>query len=162
MRTSTALTLNQAARACKRSKSTLLNALNSGLLSGGKDDRGNWSIEPAELFRVYQPEPSENHDKTSSEPFQTSYENHYRPPIDPVGNHIKTAVLEAENRLLREMVDDLKIRLDRAESERQQLTLMLTHKPEPKEPLSTQSDPNTSTLYRRLFKRGHSGENETS
>ena len=35
-----ALTLNQAAKACGRSKSTLLNAIRSGRMSAPKNDRG--------------------------------------------------------------------------------------------------------------------------
>ena len=46
-----ALTLNQAAKACGRSKSTLLDAIRSGRMSAPKDDRGRYAIDPAELHR---------------------------------------------------------------------------------------------------------------
>ena len=47
------LTLNQAAKTCGRSKSTLLNAINSGRMSAPKDDRGRYAIDPAELHRAF-------------------------------------------------------------------------------------------------------------
>lgn len=47
------LTLGQASKECGRSKSTLSNAIKNGKLSAEKDLNGSFSIDPAELFRVY-------------------------------------------------------------------------------------------------------------
>lgn len=47
------LTLGQASKECGKSKSTLLNAIKKGRLSAERSQTGNWEIDPAELFRVY-------------------------------------------------------------------------------------------------------------
>jgi hypothetical protein len=47
------LTLGEAARHCGVPKSTISRAVKSGRLSAGRDDKGSYSIDPAELFRVY-------------------------------------------------------------------------------------------------------------
>ena len=45
------ITLNQAAKAYKRGKSTIQAALISGNLSAKKNELGNWEIEPSEMDR---------------------------------------------------------------------------------------------------------------
>ena len=50
-----ALTLGQAAKAAKRSKTTISRAIASGRLSAARDPAGNWAIEPVELFRAFPP-----------------------------------------------------------------------------------------------------------
>ncbi len=47
------LTLSQAAKAAGKSKSTLSRAIKTGRLSATRLDDGNFSIDPAELFRAY-------------------------------------------------------------------------------------------------------------
>ena len=49
------LTLRQAAAEVGRSKSTLLRSIQSGRLSAERQDDGGYLIDPAELFRVYEP-----------------------------------------------------------------------------------------------------------
>lgn len=122
------LTLNQAAKAAKRSKATLLEALNSGRMSAPKDDLGRWQIDPAELFRVYP--------KTSTEP---GTETEADPAPEPAGTaayHEKTALLERIIAHLEDERDDLRARLDRSETAREEaaaecrrLTLALTYQP---------------------------------
>lgn len=74
-----ALTLNQAAKTCGRSKSTLLDAIRNGRMSAPKDDRGHYTIDPAELHRAFPfqaqnrsldrfPEPQPTTLETRSEP----------------------------------------------------------------------------------------------
>jgi len=46
-------TLGQAAKAVGKSRTTILRALKKSKISGTKDAHGNWSIDPAELHRVY-------------------------------------------------------------------------------------------------------------
>ena len=45
--------LGQAAKETRKSKSVIYNALKSGRLSGRHNDKGEWEIDPAELFRVF-------------------------------------------------------------------------------------------------------------
>lgn len=53
------LSLQQAADAAGTSKSSIFRALKSGRISGTRTDLGGWSIEPAELFRVFPAVPVE-------------------------------------------------------------------------------------------------------
>ena len=46
-------TLGLAAKATGKSKTTILRAVQKSKISAGKDVHGNWSIDPAELHRVY-------------------------------------------------------------------------------------------------------------
>jgi hypothetical protein len=60
--------LGQAAKETGKSKSVIYNALKSGRLSGRHNDKGEWEIDPAELFRVFSPqngqEPRSERDST--------------------------------------------------------------------------------------------------
>ena len=51
------LSIREAVKHFDVSRPTLSKALKSGALSGVKDDKGQWSIDPAELARVYRPRP---------------------------------------------------------------------------------------------------------
>ena len=111
------LTLNQAAKACGRSKSTLLNAINSGRMSAPKDDRGRYAIDPAELNRAF---PFQFPDRSADrfpKPQPTTPENH---PTSPTNRS-----LEREVELLREMLAKAEANADhwRALAERQQALL---------------------------------------
>jgi excisionase family DNA binding protein len=48
-----AYTLRAAAAATGLNKTTVLRAIKSGRISGVKNERGKWRIEPAELDRIY-------------------------------------------------------------------------------------------------------------
>jgi hypothetical protein len=129
-----ALTLNQAAKICSRSKSTLLDAIRSGRMSAPKDDRGRYVIDPAELHRAF-PFQSQNQSlDQSSEPQPTSAENQPEPA---------DLASKREIELLREMLGKAEANADhwRALAERQQALL---EDKRPKEPRS---------LLQRLFGR---------
>jgi len=49
------LTLAQAAAETGLHRSSILRAIKRGAVSGSRDAGGQWSIEPAELFRVFSP-----------------------------------------------------------------------------------------------------------
>ena len=51
------LSLREAAQQAGTSKSTILRAIQSGRLSATRTDDGGYSIDPAELCRVYPPRP---------------------------------------------------------------------------------------------------------
>lgn len=149
-------TLNQAAKACHKSKSAILEAIRKGRLSASRDDKNQWQIDPAELFRVY---PA----KTDTEPPYRVAEHHTEPQPTTPQNHPTTAAmldkiatLEAERDREREQlqatIDDLRRRLDQETEERRKLTMLLSHQPEP-ESKSTQGQPQESQLWRRLFGR---------
>jgi hypothetical protein len=66
------LSLCQAARETGRSKSVLSHALKTGRMSGRRDDKGNWAIDPAELFRVFDPKPAKEPTGEQSSPAQAA------------------------------------------------------------------------------------------
>jgi len=130
-----ALTLNQAAKACGRSKSTLLNAISSGRMSAPRDDRGRYAIDPAELHRAFPFQAPDRSADRFPEPQPTTLENHSTTPTD--------RSLKREVELLREMLAKAEANADhwRALAERQQALL---EDKRPKEPRS---------LLHRLFSR---------
>ena len=135
-------TLGQAAKATGRSKPTIQRAIKNGLISAKKNENGSYTIDPAELHRVF--------------PAVTSLDN-------DTGDmkQSETQELQGETRLLRELLgqvegerDDLRRRLDEAEAARREaaaetrrLMLMLTHQPTPAAALETPRP----GLWRRLF-----------
>jgi hypothetical protein len=54
-RTTMAMTLGDAARATGAAKSTIFRAIKGGRLSATRTETGQWAIDPAELFRVFDP-----------------------------------------------------------------------------------------------------------
>lgn len=128
------MTLNQAAKACGRSKSTLLEAIKTGRLSAYRNDINQWEIQPAELFRVY-PIRSETEQSNTSRTPKTEQSNS-EPTTKPNTQNgllflLKKEQVERdrERKQLEETIADLRKRLDASEAERRQL--MLTHQPEP-------------------------------
>ena len=126
------LTLNQAAKAAKKSKSTIQYALKTGRLSGFKDERGNYQIDTAELFRVYKSNAVDMDEKSTLEHDETD---------------LKTALLVQKLEFLEQRLDKLEQekneisrRLDTSEEERREtqakLTALLTYQTaeKPKEP----------------------------
>lgn len=105
-------TLGQAAKATGVSKSTLRRAIESGRLSATRRDDGSYEIDPAELHRVF---PRHSADTAKMARSDT-------------GND--TGGLQREVAVLREVVEDLRRRLDASEAERRQaqerLTALLT------------------------------------
>ena len=112
------LTLNQAAKAAKKSKATLLDAIRSGRMSAPKDDLGRYQIDPAELFRVYPPDRSES-----------GRENHERPPEETGETSALRVTVDHLRELIRQIEserDDLRTRLSQSEEERRTTQAKLT------------------------------------
>ena len=53
-------TLGQAAKAVGMSKTSILRSIKACRISAGRDEFGQWAIEPCELHRVYPPLTDEN------------------------------------------------------------------------------------------------------
>lgn len=77
----TGMTLSQAAKASGKSKSTLSRAIKTGRLSAVRLDDGNFSIDPAELFRAYPAKPS-----------NPSYEHLQEQSATPVAAELKNRI----------------------------------------------------------------------
>ena len=93
-------TLGAAARACGMSKTSVLRSIKAGRISAGRDEIGQWVIEPCELHRVYPP-------LTDDKDTGTGPEEHAVTGGD-------TALVEANARasLLEQRIGDLRTILD--------------------------------------------------
>jgi hypothetical protein len=134
------LTVSQAAKEVGITRGGLWKAINDGRLSATKNNKGQFCIDPAELFRVYPPV-----DEINVHSEQASIDEH--PSRQHEENELRIR-LELTNRLLAKAeseVDDLRRRLDDESSERRKLMQLLTHQPEPKQ--------EGSLLWRKLFGR---------
>jgi len=123
-------TLGQAAKATGLSKPTLSEAIKKGKISATKNENGSFSIDPAELHRVYPLVASPNSkEKTETEPFLTH---------DLTG---KIMVLEAQVKAVSELKDQIAAERDDLRAERNRLlgvieqqagtVKQLTHQPQP-------------------------------
>lgn len=117
------LTLRQAAELTGKSKSTLTRAIKSGRLSASRDGEGMYSIDPAELARVYPyvERPDAQHDARHG-----ALRNNETEPDDAAILRLRLSLLvneqdreraaaEREREQLVATVADLRMRLDRAE-----------------------------------------------
>ena len=95
------LSLNKAAKEAGVAKATLLDALHSGRMSAGKNDRGHWEIDPGELFRVFPKTGPAEQEK----PIPTPNENRQNPT--------ESRALEVEVRMLREQIERMDAERDR-------------------------------------------------
>lgn len=104
------LSLSQAAKLTGKSKSTINRAIKTGKLSATRHDDGSYSIDPAELSRVFNLEPGKGAERRNAE---------------PDGTHLleRIEALEAMLSREREIVADMKEDRDRW---RQQANALLT------------------------------------
>lgn len=84
------ITLREASEKVGVTRQTLMKAIKTGRVSAEKADNGEWRIEPVELFRVWPPV------KEVQQPLQDGL------------TRSDTPGLQAENRLLREQVAELR------------------------------------------------------
>lgn len=135
--TATSLSLKQAADQVGKDRTTLLRAIKSGDLSATKDQAGQWWIEPAELFRRYQPAQAHSVQEPVNAQVRTRVNTPTHTPDLAREIALKEEQLatlqeerERERRQLEDTIADLRRRLDTSEEERrqkdQQLTALLT------------------------------------
>ena len=140
------LTVSQAAKEVGITRGGLWKAIKEGRLSATKNNKGQFAIDPAELFRVYPPVDAVDvySEQASIDEYQSRQHEE---------NELRIR-LELTNRLLAKAeseVDDLRRRLDDESSERRKLMQLLTHQPEQQ----AQPEPKQegSLLWRKLFGR---------
>ena len=93
-------TAGQAAKAAGVATATITRALKSGKISGIKDEDGAWSIDPAELHRVFPPISRKDH----GSPFLKGTET----PSAIAERAHEISAMEREIQLLRETLSDLR------------------------------------------------------
>lgn len=106
--------LREASEKVGVTRQTLMKAIKTGRVSAEKSDNGEWRIEPVELFRVWPPV------------------NEVQHPLQDGLTGSDTHGLQAENRLLREQVAELREERNawREQAQRLALTDQRTH-PQP-------------------------------
>jgi len=138
------LTVSQAAKEVGITRGGLWKAIKEGRLSATKNNKGQFSIDPAELFRVYPPV-----DKVDINSEQASINEHTSRHHEVDELRIR---LELTNRLLEKSeseCNDLRRRLDDEAQERRKLTALITHQPQD----IKQDRKENSPLWRKLFGR---------
>jgi excisionase family DNA binding protein len=108
------LSLREAAQQARTSKSTILRAIQSGRMSASRTDDGGYSIDPAELCRVYPPRP-EAPDQSADQSLgqgatgsatDAATELRIRNAQLEAGFNALKAILEAEKKHLEEVRED--------------------------------------------------------
>jgi excisionase family DNA binding protein len=102
------LSLREAAEQAGTSKSTIWRAIKSGRMSAGRDADGGFAIDPAELFRAFQPPPIAGQDTTASTTPETG------------GLTVKLAALDAELKGLRVLLAEIRMSRDELRQDRDQ------------------------------------------
>jgi excisionase family DNA binding protein len=108
------LSLREAAQLAKTSKSTILRAIQSGRMSATRTDDGGYSIDPAELCRVYPPRPDapdQSADQSAGQgatgsSTDAATELRIRNAQLEAGFNALKAILEAEKKHLEEIRED--------------------------------------------------------
>ena len=130
--------LSQAATATGKDRSTIQRAIKNGKISATLNETGAYQIDPAELHRVFpvvaMPDAPTVALQQSATALQWETESENRE-------------LRAKVELLREMVDDLRGRLDNEAEERRRLTLLLTDKRPPTAPPQPEPEPPHSAYF---------------
>lgn len=135
-------TLKQAAEATRKTKPTILRAIQNGKISAAKDVHGEWLIEPAELHRVYPPatvridanEAPRNDTQHQNLAYETGI---LHGEVEQLRERLAQIDMERERerREAADQIADLRRRLDQSEQERRdghrQITALLSG---PKEP----------------------------
>ncbi len=116
-------TLNEAAKATGKSKTTIHRALKSGKVSATKTNSGAYAIEPAELHRVFPPVPAERNAERSNR----NDTEHPRNDFGTLRIQLESVEKERERerQQLHETITDLREDRDRW---RQQATALLEDK----------------------------------
>lgn len=109
------LSLREAAEQTGVSKSTIFRAIKSGRLSASRDDDGNFSIDPAELFRVY---PQGAKEVAPERPTQPEMGQDATTDL-----RIRNATLQAELDAARQMLDEARADRDRWAAQAERLAL---------------------------------------
>lgn len=128
------LTLGQAAKLTGTSKTTITRAIKAGRMSATRRDDGGYSIDPAELARVYTLTPATPETVTTAGDVvhrATDQRDPAAPPVTPPDVAARLAAVEAELRGLRELADELRRSRDQWQEQAARATNALTDQRRP-------------------------------
>ena len=149
-------TASEAAKEVGKSLPTITKAIQSGKLSANGPKGGPYSIEPAELFRVWPRVAGKVEETPKVRPEETPGKpNPLTGEVDLLQEKLRSA--QALNERLSDEVSDLRARLDAEAEERRRLTALLTYQPEKPTPApvpepapQTQARPPQRSWWQRL------------
>lgn len=113
------LTLQQAANATGKAKSTIQRAIKSGKLSASRKEDGSYGIDTSELDRVYALR------NTGGAPVVMKQNVTEERNGETELLRTKVELLQMQNEILKETTQDLRKRLDNSDAERRQLLMVL-------------------------------------
>jgi hypothetical protein len=127
-------TITESAKKTGLTRAAIHKAIKTGRLSATKNDGGNYQIDPAELFRVYN-------------------------KVDITGTQQNTEVDEVEYKLIAQRLEFTERLLKQAEEERDNLRLSLNQAMtliahQPQHQVDSKPEPVKSIWFERLFNRG--------
>lgn len=111
------LSLRAAATETGTSKSTILRAIQAGRLSATRTDDGGYSIDPAELFRVYPPKGSTDAPQQPADQ-SVGQDAPFDATAQQVELRIRNAQLESEVKALQAILESEKKRAEELRAER--------------------------------------------
>ena len=103
-------TLGEAAKATGKAKTTIQRAVKSGKISASRSTSGAYDIEPSELHRVFPVTVAQHDIKNDTQPHEKHRE------VEAETLRVKVEMLEQQLRREEDTTEDLRKRLDRAES----------------------------------------------
>ena len=127
-------TLGQAAKATGKGKTTISNAIKKGRISAKKNDIGEWSIDPAELHRIYPPV-----QENSSKSVPTGRGD---TPIELIELRVKVEGLEQQLKREREQSEHWREQSEHWRGQAERVTHLLTHQT---------ASPKKKTVLNRIF-----------
>ena len=139
-------TLGEAAKAAGVSKPTISKAIKSGRLSAEQKPDGSYSIQAAELFRVFPPGGRHGTPKVEGDAPVTGVAVRGLPEseVNPLSEQLarEREERERERQQLTEQIEDLRRRLDTEGEERRKLMAILTdQRAKPAEPQTAPPQP---------------------
>jgi hypothetical protein len=118
-------TLAEAAKETGLTKPAILKAIQKGRVSATKDDKGQWLIDPAELFRVYSPAVKKEMGETQTGSFELLLKlKELEAKLAVTEKRLLDKESEIEN--FRAQVDDLRSERERWRIQAEQITRLLT------------------------------------
>ena len=119
------LTLAEAAKETGLTKPAILKSIQKGRVSATKDDKGQWLIDPAELFRVYSPTVKKEMVETQTGNLELLLKlKELEAKLAVTEKRLLDKESEIEN--FRAQVDDLRSERERWRIQAEQITRLLT------------------------------------
>ena len=119
------LTLSEAAKETGLTKPAIFKSIKNGRLSASKDEKGQWLIDPAELFRVYSPAVKKETAETQTGSLELLLQlKEMNVKLEVTEKRLLDKDAEIQN--FRVQVDDLRSERERWRIQAEQITRLLT------------------------------------